>query len=142
MTNDCVFCEIAAGRGRASIVYEDDLVIGFLDISPINLGHTLIIPRAHASSLAELDEATGRWLFTVAQRTAAAIRTTDLRCEGINLWLADGEAAFQDVFHVHLHVIPRFEGDGFRFAITDRPQPSRSDLDEIAAQIAAAHLTH
>ncbi|MBN1247044.1 MAG: HIT family protein, partial [Anaerolineae bacterium] len=114
MAHECPFCEIAAGRGCASIFYQDELVMAFLDINPITVGHSLVIPRFHASHLADLDEATGRRLFTVAQRTAAAIRATGLRCEGINLWLADGEAAFQDVFHVHLHVIPRFRGDGFR----------------------------
>ena len=131
----CPFCEIVAGRGRASVFYEDDLVIDFLDIHPINAGHALIIPKAHAPHLADLDEATGRQLFAVAQRTAAALRAADLRCEGVNLWLADGEAALQDVFHVHLHVIPRYEGDGFRVQVVDRPELSRAELDDIAAEL-------
>ncbi len=132
----CVFCEIVAGRGTASIFYEDDLVLGFMDINPVTPGHALVISKAHAPRLADLDEATGRHLFTVAQRTAAAIRSSGVTCEGINLFVADGEAAGQEVDHVHLHVIPRYRGDGFRIAANWGNRPSRAELDLVAAQIA------
>ncbi len=139
MTDTCPFCEIAAGRGRASIFYEDDLVLGFMDINPVTRGHALVIPKAHAPRLADLDEATGRHLFTIAQRTAAAIRASGVTSEGINLFLADGEAAGQEVHHVHLHVIPRYQGDGFRIAAKWGSRATRSDLDVVAAQIADSY---
>ena len=131
----CIFCEIAAGRAPSSLVYEDDLALAFLDIQPVNPGHTLVIPRFHYASLAELDETIGGHLFKVAQRIAQALRETGLRCEGVNLFLADGEAAFQDVFHVHLHVLPRFSGDSFKIHADCSSQPDRAALDQIASSI-------
>lgn len=125
----CGFCEIAAGRGLASIVFRDDRCTAFMDIQPVNPGHLLVVPNQHAAFLADLDEDTGAHIFRIAQRLAAALRKSGLKCEGVNLFLADGEAAMQEVFHVHLHVIPRFEGDGFglkygpnNFVFTGRPE--------------------
>lgn len=135
---DCVFCRIVAGVSPASVVYEDEVVMAFLDTRPVNPGHALVIPTRHAASLAELDEETGRHLWTVAQRTAAALRRSGVRCEGVNLFLADGEAAFQEVFHVHLHVFPRYRGDPFRLAADWTACPPREELDRIAAQIRTA----
>jgi diadenosine tetraphosphate (Ap4A) HIT family hydrolase len=109
----CVFCEIIAGRTPASIVHRDEQCMAFMDISPITPGHLLVVPLAHASSLADLDTTTGGHLFVVAQKLAGAIRKSGLKADGINLYLADGEAAGQEVLHVHLHVFPRFAGDGF-----------------------------
>lgn len=137
--DDCIFCAIGAGTSPASIFYADDLVIGLLDINPVTEGHALIIPRAHAADLAALDETLGQRIWLVAQRTAAALRASGLRCEGVNFFLADGEAAFQEVFHVHLHVFPRYPGDGFRLEADWSQRPSRSDLEAIAGQIAAAY---
>ena len=96
-----------------------------------------MIPKRHAPFLADLDEATGARMFTVAMRLAQALRASGLRCEGINLFLADGEAAFQEVFHTHLHVFPRFVGDTFRVDADWSITPSRTELDEIAAQVHA-----
>ncbi len=132
---DCVFCRIVAGESPASVFYEDERVLGFMDIRPINPGHALIIPKKHAASLGELDEATGCWMWRVAQRTAVALRRAGLRCEGVNLWLADGRAAFQEVPHVHLHVVPRFFGDGFRLVVGLRNAPTREELDTVAQRI-------
>jgi diadenosine tetraphosphate (Ap4A) HIT family hydrolase len=130
----CVFCEIVAGRRPASVVHSDENVIAFLDIRPLNTGHLLVIPRAHAAYLADLDPALGGHMFAVAQRMAAALRRSGLPCEGVNLFLADGEAAFQEVFHVHLHVIPRNSGDGFRLRAKWR-SPSRAELESVAGQV-------
>jgi diadenosine tetraphosphate (Ap4A) HIT family hydrolase len=113
-TGNCVFCEFVAGESPASVVYADDLALAIMTIGPVNPGHVMVLPKRHAAYLADLDEATGGHLFIVAMRLAAAIRQSGVRCEGINLFLADGEAAFQEVFHVHLHVFPRFRGDPFR----------------------------
>jgi histidine triad (HIT) family protein len=136
----CVFCEIERGLSPASLVYADDRVMAFLDIQPVNPGHLLVIPRAHAAALAELDARVGQHLFGVAMRLAAAIRRSSVRCEGVNLFLADGAAAGQEVDHVHLHVLPRFEGDGFglRFGPDYFQRPERSKLEELAAKIREA----
>jgi len=133
--DDCVFCRIVAGESPASVFYDDDRVLGFMDLRPVTSGHVLIIPKDHAALLAELDETTGQHMWTVAQRTVAALRRSRLRCEGVNLFLADGKAAGQEVFHVHLHVFPRYEGDGFRLVGGRSRPPSRDMLDETAGEI-------
>ena len=138
--DDCVFCRIINGIEPASIVYSDDEVLAFMDTTPVNPGHLLVIPKAHAAQLSELDPETGGHMFKVAMRIAEASRRSGIKCEGVNLFLADGEAAFQDVFHVHLHVIPRFSGD--RFGLKLGPEygirPDRKELDEIAGKIGTA----
>ena len=134
---DCIFCAIVAGSAPASIVYDDANLLAFMDFRPVTPGHLLIIPKRHAPCLADLDEATGARMFTVAMRLAQALRASGLRCEGINLFLADGAAAFQEVFHTHLHVIPRFAGDTFRIDADWSITPPRAELDEIAAQVRA-----
>ena len=130
----CVFCDIVAGRGPASVVHSDETVVALLDIRPLNTGHLMVIPRAHAASLADLDPAMGGHMFVVAQRMAAALRRSGLPCDGVNLFLADGEAAFQEVFHVHLHVVPRTPGDGFRIRAKWR-MPGRDELDAAAERV-------
>lgn len=133
----CTFCEIIQGRVEASVVYEDADCEAFMDIQPVNSGHTLIVPKIHASYLSDLNESVGAQLFKVAMRLDKALRKSGLRCEGVNLFLADGEAAFQEIFHVHLHVIPRFIGDGFglKFGPHYYERPTRSSLDEVAGKI-------
>lgn len=134
----CVFCDIVAGNAPASIVHEDERSLAFMDLGPVNPGHLLIVPKAHAADLSELDEEIGAHLFRIAMQCAAALRRSALRCEGVNIFLADGEAAFQEVFHVHLHVFPRFNGDGFRIDADWSVHPPREELDRVAAQIRAA----
>jgi diadenosine tetraphosphate (Ap4A) HIT family hydrolase len=107
----CIFCEIIIGRAEASRVHEDEICVAFMDIQPVTPGHVLVVPKVHAASLAELPPRTGGRMFQAAQRIASALAGSGVKCEGVNLFLADGEAAGQDVFHVHLHVIPRFNGD-------------------------------
>ncbi len=111
---DCVFCKIVSNQLPSNQVFENHEIIAFLDIRPINPGHTLVIPKTHVASLSELDPQLAGRLFQIAGQIAAALRKSGIRCEGINVWLADGKAAFQEVPHVHIHVIPRFEGDGLR----------------------------
>lgn len=137
---DCVFCQIVAGCAPASVVYRDDACIAFMDTTPVNAGHLLVVPLEHATFLADLDRQTGAALFMVAQRLSAAVRRSGLRAEGINFLLADGEAAGQEVFHVHLHVVPRFSGDGFghRFPATYGFHPTREQLDADAGAITRA----
>jgi diadenosine tetraphosphate (Ap4A) HIT family hydrolase len=137
MTSDnepesCIFCEIVAGRSPASVFHEDDWTLGFMTIAPVNPGHALIIPKRHAVGLGDLDPEDGRRVWDVAHRTAAAIRSSGVQCEGVNLFLADGRAAFQEVFHVHMHVVPRFVGDPFRIDLGLGSPPSRDQLDHTA----------
>ena len=135
--SECIFCDIIEGRSAASMVYRDDLCSAFLDIQPINAGHVLVVPNDHATNLADLPPVTGGHMFEVAQRLVRALRCSSLQCEGVNFFLADGEAAMQDVFHVHLHIVPRFHGDGF--GLTFGPDyaklPDRTTLDNTAQQI-------
>jgi histidine triad (HIT) family protein len=131
----CIFCQIVAGDADATLLYEDDTLIDFLDINPVTPGHTLVVPRAHMQALSDVDPRTGAHMFNVAQRMAKALRASGLRCEGVNLFYADGEAAFQEVFHAHLHVFPRYEGDGFRLVADWETQPSRPELETTGEQI-------
>jgi histidine triad (HIT) family protein len=138
--NPCVFCEIAAGRSAASVVHRDEGVLAFLDISPVNPGHVLVIPVAHATFLADLDPAVAGSMFQLAQRLAAALRRSGLKSDGVNMYLADGEAGGQEVFHVHLHVFPRFVEDGFGLKLGPLygNKPARSELDRVAESIRQA----
>ena len=134
-TNDCIFCRILAGELPASFVYEGERCVAFMDIQPVNPGHLLVIPRDHRPHLADIDEDMAGELMRIGHRLAAAVRSSGVRCEGVNLFLADGAAAMQEVFHVHLHVIPRFKGDGFglRFGPEYHNRPPRAELDRVAA---------
>jgi histidine triad (HIT) family protein len=134
---DCVFCGIVSGRLSASVVWRGDGCTAFMDIQPINAGHVLVVPDEHATRLAGLPEDTGVRMFRIAQRVAAALYGSGLDCEGINLFLADGGAAGQEVFHVHLHVIPRSDGDGFglRFGPDYANTPDRETLGSTANRI-------
>ena len=136
----CIFCDIAGGRAPASVVYRDDRVTAFLDQQPITPGHLMVIPNEHFGLLGEIPDDLNLHLYAVATRLAAALRASGLPCDGINLLLADGEAAFQEVFHTHMHVVPRVDGDGFTFEATawSAPKPSRDALDANAAAIRAA----
>jgi diadenosine tetraphosphate (Ap4A) HIT family hydrolase len=134
---NCIFCRIVAGEAPATLVYEDEAVVAFVDTMPVNAGHSLVIPRRHAEHLADMlaEEAAPMW--EAARKVAAALRASGLRCDGINFHLADGAAAGQEVMHVHLHVIPRWRNDG---AGLRRPpgygtKPPRSELEVIARAI-------
>lgn len=135
---NCVFCSIIEGKSPVSLVYEDDKVLVFPTIEPVNTGHMLIVPKIHAPYSADLDEATTLHVIKIARKISAAIRKSGIKCEGINWFLADGEAAEQEVFHFHFHVYPRFKDDGFGFKY-DRSKnfkiPSRNELDKIADKI-------
>ncbi|MGQ9681546.1 MAG: HIT family protein [Anaerolineae bacterium] len=140
---DCIFCRIIAGEAAASLVWRDERCTAFLDVQPINPGHLLVIPNRHAAHLAELDPEDGAQMWRVGQRLAGALRRSGVRCEGINCFLADGATAGQTVFHVHLHVIPRYGGDGFglRFPPAYGQRPPRDELDSLAGRISAQLAT-
>jgi histidine triad (HIT) family protein len=138
--DDCIFCDIAGGREAASVVYRDDRVTAFLDRAPVAPGHLMVIPNEHFALLGDIPEDLNLHLYAVATRLAAALRASGLPCDGINLLLADGEAAFQEVSHTHMHVVPRVEGDGFTIEATawSGREPNREALEAHAAAIRAA----
>ena len=136
-SEQCVFCAIVAGDTEASLVYADEVAVVFMDVNPVTPGHLLVVPRSHAVGLEDLDEDTSAHVWSLGHQMARALRRTSLRCEGITVFLADGEAAFQEVFHFHLHVFPRFAGDGFSID-ADWKQRPRDLLDAEAQSIAAA----
>lgn len=140
----CPFCTYgespspAGGPGAESVVYKDDQVIALVDIRPVNEGHTLVIPRGHYPHLSDVPEPTWLAMASVGRRVATAIRQGGLRCEGINLFYADGAPAGQEVPHSHLHVFPRFRGDRFKLdSGQDQVAPSE-ELKRTAAKLRAA----
>jgi histidine triad (HIT) family protein len=139
MDRECGFCRILSGQAKASFLFRDERVAAFMDLVPVNPGHLLVIPTCHAKYLSDLDPEDGMQVFGVAQRMAAALYRSGLACEGVDLFLADGEAAGQEVPHVHLHVIPRFDGDGSGYKLPPGygRKAERSELDRIAAAIRA-----
>jgi histidine triad (HIT) family protein len=134
VAEECVFCAIAAGAAEASVAYTDDRVVAFMDRMPVTPGHVLVVPREHVVGLEDLDEDAGTHVWRIGHRIARALRRSGLRCDGVNVFLADGEAAAQEIFHVHLHVFPRFHGDSFRIS-ADWATRARHLLDEDAEHV-------
>lgn len=134
---DCIFCKIIKGELPSIKLYEDDDFFVFMDIQPINKGHLLIIPKKHAELISEMDSESIGKMMILGEKIGSAVRKSELKCEGINFFLADGEAAGQEVFHVHLHIIPRFKDDGFGFKFPEGygDKPERKELDEAAKKI-------
>src|SRR5438874_9610060 len=140
--SDCAFCQIVEGSLPASVVYSDSTVMAFMDIQPIVPGHLLVIPKRHAELVSDLQSGEGSACWVIAEMLDKAIRGSGLRVDGVNIFVADGEAAFQDVPHFHIHVIPRYTGDGFSltFPPSYETPPSRAQLEAIASAIhTAAH---
>ena len=134
----CAFCRIIAREAPGSFVCEDDWVCAFLDIQPMQPGHLLVVPRKHATSLCPLSTEKGERMMAVAQRFVRALHEgAGVPCEGVNLFLADGDVAGQEVPHVRLHVIPRRRTDGFglRFGDAYGARPDRTELDRIAGTL-------
>ena len=114
MKNDCVFCAIATGEIPSFKVYEDDLVLAYLDINPFATGHTLVIPKAHAAGLLDADDVMLADVIVRAKRVAAHLKET-LGCDGFHILQNNGEAAGQTVRHLHFHIVPRWTGDPIVF---------------------------
>jgi histidine triad (HIT) family protein len=135
----CIFCDIVRGAAEVSVCYEDPLALAFLDIQPVNPGHTLVVPREHYESLSDIPPGLASHLFEVATRLGPIV-TKIGRAQGINIIVSSGAAAGQDVFHYHVHIIPRKQGDGFDvplpFPTSD--MPDRTTLDACAARIHAS----
>lgn len=135
MNDNCIFCKIANGIIPSATIYEDADFRAILDIAPAHKGHTIILPKQHAANLFEIDEETAGKLLPVAKKVAGAVKKVT-GCDGINILQNNGEAAGQTVFHLHVHVVPRFEGDGI---LPVWPQGSYADGEaaELAAKIKA-----
>jgi histidine triad (HIT) family protein len=133
----CIFCQIVAGEANASFVYRDELVDAFIDIRPVLEGHALVIPRDHYVTMDEVPEPVAGRMTVVAGRIARALEASGVPFEGYNLWVANGEQAGQEVFHVHLHVLPRYPNDGFglRFPAGWGRRPPREELAALAEKI-------
>jgi histidine triad (HIT) family protein len=125
---DCIFCKILTGELPATIVDEDEHTVAFMDIAPATRGHALVIPRTHATDLLSIDAQDLQAVAVSAQRLAARAKER-LGADGVNLINACGAAAWQTVFHFHVHVIPRYEHDPLRLPWV----PAAGDPQEIAA---------
>lgn len=135
----CLLCLLALGEAERSVVHEDERAIAILDVFPVNPGHTLVFPKSHVELLSELEREDADHLFQLCREVAAVLYESKLRCEGVNLFLAEGEAAGQEVPHLHLHVIPRFAGDPFRIEREGGwVEERRDELDRVAEQLAKA----
>jgi histidine triad (HIT) family protein len=138
VTEDCIFCQIVGGDADASMAYEDDATVAFMDLRQTSAGHTLVVPKRHVRDIFELDDATGAALMKTAALVARAIREA-FEPDGINIWQSNETAAGQEVFHLHFHVLPRQSGDGLlKFYPSSPTSPDRSVLDERAARIRQA----
>ena len=131
---DCIFCAIVAGDIPAAKVYEDEHVLAFMDIAPANPGHTLVIPKQHYRNIFDMPAEVGAKIMQAAMPLANAIRTA-LKADGLNLFQANEAAAFQTVFHFHLHLIPRWEGDPLRKQYWRPSEGNMEEINNIAAKI-------
>jgi histidine triad (HIT) family protein len=128
MPEDCIFCKIVAGEIPAFVVEQDEQTLTFMDIAPATRGHALVIPKRHATDLWEIDADQLAAVTTAAQRQAIRVRDR-LGADGVNLMNSCGAAAWQTVFHFHIHVIPRYAGDPLKLPWV----PTPGDMDAIAA---------
>jgi histidine triad (HIT) family protein len=132
----CPFCDLIHGAGEVSMCYEDSDVVAFLDIQPVNAGHLLVVPRAHFESLQDIPARLAMHLFEVAMELAPVVKQV-AAADGLNIVVNSGAAAGQDVFHYHVHVIPRRADDGFDIPLPfpGSAMPDRTVLDANAARI-------
>ncbi|SFM97058.1 HIT family protein [Thermodesulforhabdus norvegica] len=133
----CIFCQIVEGKIPSAKLYEDDLVISFLDINPINPGHSLVVPKKHAATIFDIDDDVLAKCAVVAARVARAIRSAT-GCEGLNVLQNNFRSAGQLIDHFHIHLIPRYEGDGFLTSWPGTPYPE-GQMEEMKNKI-VAHL--
>ena len=133
MKNACIFCAIAAGEIPSFKVYEDDLVVAYLDINPFTKGHTLVIPKAHSQDLLETPDETLAAIIARVKKVAAHLKAA-LPCDGFNILQNNGEAAGQTVHHVHFHIVPRYGQEPIVF------ENHAGNMDELKALAARIRL--
>lgn len=134
----CSFCDLIRGAGEVSMCFEDTEVVAFMDNQPVNAGHVLVVPRSHFESLEDIPRALATHLFDVAMLLSPVVKQVG-NADGLNIVVNSGAAAGQDVFHFHVHVIPRCAGDGFDVPLPfgGSAMPDRTVLDASAARIIA-----
>lgn len=132
--DDCIFCKIAAGEIPSGTLYEDGQFRVILDLGPATKGHALILPKEHAANLYELPDETAAEAMKLAKKMALLLKGK-LHCDGLNLVQNNGEVAGQTVSHFHLHLIPRYKGDGQKINWVPS-QPSREELEAVRKEIA------
>ena len=132
---DCVFCKILSGDLPAYFIYQDALVVAFLSLEQPNPYKVLVIPRAHVETVYDLSDELASAIFKATVRIARAVRDAS-SCEGMNLVQSNGKAGQQDVFHFHLHIVPRFVGDSIVFDWDNTPAPPET-LSQLASEIQA-----
>lgn len=127
--DDCIFCKIVAGEIPGEKIYEDDSVIAFMDIMPLNKGHLLVIPKEHYGNIFEVDPPLYGHIATVISRLATAVKKA-VNPDGVNIMQLNGKAANQVVPHLHMHLVPRWEGDGLTISAWE---PQMGDQESIKA---------
>lgn len=132
---ECIFCKIVAKNVPATVVWEDELSIAFMDIGSVNPGHALVAAKPHVENIFELDPGLAGAVFQTTAKIAQALKQA-FAPQGVTLYQANGSAAGQTVFHFHIHVVPRYEGDGMSLAWPIK-NPPRSAIEEAAAKIRA-----
>ncbi len=135
----CIFCDLIKGAAEVSVCYEDSTAIAFMDIQPVNVGHVLVVPREHYVSMLDVPHDVASHCFEIAMQLAPIVSGI-CGCEDMNLVVNSGEHAGQDVFHYHVHLIPRRAGDGFDIPLPfpGSQMPDRTQLDAAAARIISA----
>ena len=129
----CIFCKIVSKQAPASVIYEDDMIMAFLDIRPLNMGHTLVIPKAHYVDIFDVPDENLCGVHKVSKQISSAVKKAT-NSDGISVIQQSGKAAGQDIFHLHVHVVPRFAGQKLpRFG--DLKQVERVELDDMAKKV-------
>lgn len=129
----CIFCKIVHKQAPASIIYEDETVIVFLDLRPLNMGHTLVIPKAHYVDIFDTPEKDLSQVHKIAKIVSCAIKKST-EADGISIIQQNGKAAGQDILHIHVHVVPRFEGQKLP-PFSELKEVERAKLDAMAKKI-------
>lgn len=140
---ECVFCAIVRGKVPSVKVFEDENMIAFMDYKPITKGHILIAPKKHVELLTELDDGLAAEMIVVAKRLGKALKKSRLNCHAVNYIMSDGAEAGQRIFHAHMHVIPRYRGDGFGLRMPERDEDETDvkKLERYAARILKVYET-
>lgn len=135
-TTSCIFCGIVADPSQSEVVWNDETTLAFMDINPMTNGHVLVIPKAHSEALTDLPPETAAHIMRVGQQVARGLKASSLKPDGINLFQAEGAVAFQEIFHSHLHVIPRYRDDGFVVNVARGEQPLADTAEALRTAIA------
>ena len=133
LKEDCIFCKIAEKQADATVVYEDADTLAFLDIHPLNPGHTLVIPKKHFTNMLEMPPAEAGRVFVSVAKVMRGVETAS-KADGISIGQSNGKAASQEVFHMHVHIIPRYNHE-MMSGFPNRKSVHRSELDKIGDKI-------